>query len=130
MTTHRFIETSSYLTGTRSGKVWTCRMHFLNRGSLVRVEFDWTKVIRREEAFGDVLGFFHTHPRGLTRPSGRDVRTMQAWCDCFGKPLLCLIGITEPDDMEIHGYLFQNFRSRGRKVKLIAQDNQQIMLKE
>jgi proteasome lid subunit RPN8/RPN11 len=130
MTTTLFIETSSYLSGTRRGNVWTCRMHFLSRGSPVSVEFDWTTVMRREETLRDVVGFFHTHPRGLTRPSGRDVRTMQAWCDCLGKPLLCVIGIPGPDDMEIHGYLFRNFRSRGRKVALIARDEQQLMLKE
>jgi proteasome lid subunit RPN8/RPN11 len=96
----------------------------------VSVEFDWTKVIRREETFRDVLGFFHTHPQGLTRPSRRDVRTMQAWCDCLGKPLLCIIGEPGSADMQIHGYLFRNFRSRGRKVELMARDNQQIVFKE
>jgi proteasome lid subunit RPN8/RPN11 len=130
MTTTLQIETSSYLTGTRRGMVWTCRMHFLSRGSPVSVEFDWTKVIRREETFRDVLGFFHTHPQGLTRPSRRDVRTMQAWCDCLGKPLLCIIGEPGSADMQIHGYLFRNFRSRGRKVELMARDNQQIVFKE
>ena len=130
MTTTLFVETSSYLTGMYQGKVWTCRMHFLSQGNPVRVEFDWTTVMRREETFGDVAGFFHTHPLGLIRPSGRDIRTMRAWCDCLGKPLLCVIGVPCPGDMEIHGYVFRNYRSRGRKVALINQDNQQFVFRE
>ena len=94
------------------------------------VEFDWTTVMRREETLRDVLGFFHTHPRGLTRPSARDIRTMRAWCDCLGKPLLCAIGIPGPDDMKIRGYLFRNFRSRGRRVTLVNRDGQHLILKE
>jgi hypothetical protein len=124
------VETSSYLTGTRKAKTWTCRTHFLSHGSSARVEFDWEKVLKHEEAFGDVLGFFHTHPLGPTRPSRRDIKTMRAWCGCLGKPLLCIIGIFYPDDAEIYGYLFRNFRSRGRKVDLIAHAKDQMIFKE
>ncbi|MGD2269587.1 MAG: Mov34/MPN/PAD-1 family protein [Desulfobacterales bacterium] len=130
MTTTGFVETSSYLSGTRQRNTWTCRMHFLGRGSAARVEFNWKKVLQREETSGDVIGFFHTHPQGLTRPSRRDIKTMRAWCDCLGKPLLCIIGIPYADDTEIYGYLFRNFRSRGRKVDLIAHAKKQMIFKE
>lgn len=130
MITTEFVETSSYFTGTHMEKLWTCRIHFLSQGSYTRVEFDWAKVLNREETFDDVLGFYHTHPFGLTRPSRRDIKTMRAWCDCLGKPLLCVTGIPSPAKTDIYGYLFRNFRSRGRKVNLIAQDDRQMIFKE
>jgi len=125
-----FTESAYLLTGKRAGRTWPCRLNFLNRGSAVRVEFDWTVVMEREDAKGDVLGFYHTHPRGHTRPSRRDIRTMQAWCDCLGKPLLCILGIPEADNFEIFGYLFRNHRSRGRKIRLTAQGRNHITFKE
>lgn len=48
-------------------------------------------MLDREEANGDVIGFYHTHPSGMPRPSQRDDRTMHAWVGSFGKPLLCAI---------------------------------------
>lgn len=54
--------------------------------------FDGERVLRREEEHGDIIGFYHTHPQGLTSPSARDDKTMTAWSFCFGKPLLCIIG--------------------------------------
>jgi len=125
-----FLETASYLTGSREGKVWRYRLNFLSQGRPTRVEFDWAVVIKREEKYGDVTGFYHTHPFGLTRPSRRDIKTMKAWCDCLGKPLLCAIGIPKPDSIEILGYLFRNHRSLGRKVRLVGQDTGQIVFKE
>jgi proteasome lid subunit RPN8/RPN11 len=55
------------------------------------VRFDGDRVLRREERCHDVVGFFHTHPGLAAVPSVRDLRTMRAWCSCFGKALLCVI---------------------------------------
>jgi proteasome lid subunit RPN8/RPN11 len=71
----------------------------LENGRLVRwrtggpahVDFDGDWVLRREESRGDVAGFFHTHPVGVSGMSERDLRTMRAWASSFGKPLLCAI---------------------------------------
>jgi proteasome lid subunit RPN8/RPN11 len=60
-------------------------------GGAAHVDFDWAWVLRREEARGDVAGFFHTHPAGLSSMSERDRQTMGAWALSFGKPLLCAI---------------------------------------
>ena len=45
----------------------------------------------REEKYGDVVGFYHTHPDGFLEPSEQDRATMQAWAFSFGKPLICAI---------------------------------------
>ncbi|GAH74745.1 unnamed protein product [marine sediment metagenome] len=72
---------------------------YFNRGRLVKkvtgkpalVKFDGQWVLEREEKKGDILGFWHTHPNGTLEPSKRDLKTMQAWISCFGKPLFCVI---------------------------------------
>lgn len=60
-------------------------------GGPAHVDFDAAWVLKREETKGDVAGFFHSHPPGVPGMSGRDRRTMQAWAQCFGRPLLCAI---------------------------------------
>lgn len=60
-------------------------------GGAAHVEADGAWALRREEAKGDVAGFFHTHPPGVTGMSARDRLTMKAWVSAFGKPLLCAI---------------------------------------
>ncbi len=75
---------------TRDG-AWHAKMMWRRTGQPASVDFDWQKVMTREETKGDVVGFFHTHPSGFCEPSGRDDKTMMAWSTCFGKPLLCLI---------------------------------------
>jgi proteasome lid subunit RPN8/RPN11 len=77
--------------GHRRSGIWYGRLRQRQTGSPASVEFDWAWVMEREERFGDVAGFFHTHPPGLSTPSQRDLRTMRAWVSCFGKPLLCLV---------------------------------------
>ncbi len=89
--------------GQKRDKVWTGRMIMRSEGTPTSVSFDWASVLLREETFGDVLGFYHTHPRGVPLPSWRDVRTMKAWTTCFGKPLLCAIQSGEL----LAGYLFE-----------------------
>lgn len=61
------------------------------KGKRSSVEFSWRSVMRREERFGDVVGFYHTHPGSSPTPSERDVRTLNAWVIAFGKPMLCAI---------------------------------------
>jgi len=60
-------------------------------GNSHSVKFDWNWVLKREERKGDVIGFWHTHLDGNLDPSKRDRKTMEAWINCFGKPLLCVI---------------------------------------
>ena len=60
-------------------------------GNSASVKFDGQWALEREEKKGDILGFWHTHPDGTLEPSKRDLKTMQAWISCFGKPLLCVI---------------------------------------
>jgi proteasome lid subunit RPN8/RPN11 len=89
--TIKSIEECWILTGQRRGGVWLLRRRSYSTGQPASVTFNAAWVLAREELRGDVLGFLHTHPSGLPRPSARDVRTMRAWCTAFGKPLLCLI---------------------------------------
>jgi proteasome lid subunit RPN8/RPN11 len=84
-------EESSVLVGYRRGSLWYGRLRQRQVGTPTSVEFDWDWVLQREERYGDVIGFHHTHPPGLAAPSARDVRTMCAWVSSFGKPLLCVI---------------------------------------
>ncbi len=81
------------------------------------VEADWSWALSREEASGDVVGFFHTHPSVLgTYPSSRDTRTMRAWCIALGKPLLCVIS----DGDETSGYVYQPDHNEGERVMRVA----------
>jgi proteasome lid subunit RPN8/RPN11 len=103
------------LLGQRRGRVWYCRRVRVSSGDVVSVEFDGAWVLEREETHGDVVGFLHTHPDGPTSPSGRDVRTMRAWCAAFGKPLLCLILTPK----QVRGYRFNNDESPGERLALV-----------
>jgi hypothetical protein len=100
------------LLGRRRGRVWLGRRVQLQTGEITRVHFDGLWVLDREERRRDVIGFLHTHPEGLPRPSTRDVRTMRAWCSAFGKPLLCLIR----GPRGLAGYLFQHDKSEGEPL--------------
>lgn len=86
-----FIENCAILTGQYRGQIWYGRLRQFQSGAPGSVEFDWEWVMKREERYEDVLGFYHTHPASLTTPSERDLRTMCAWVSCLGKPLLCVI---------------------------------------
>lgn len=79
------------LVGRLQGPFWYARRRRPARGKPTSVEFDADWVLSREEANGDVVGFYHTHPGGPPGPSERDLRTMRAWSGAFGKTLLCLI---------------------------------------
>ncbi|HEX7900353.1 MAG TPA: hypothetical protein VF950_21475 [Planctomycetota bacterium] len=60
-------------------------------GGAAHVVADGAWALRREEARGDVAGFFHTHPPGVPGMSARDRETMRAWAGSFGKPLIAAI---------------------------------------
>ncbi len=65
--------------------------------------------MEREETKGDVVGFYHTHPSGMSAPSQRDHRTMRAWVSSFGKSLLCLIEA----DKKVRAYHYLDDSSKG-----------------
>lgn len=67
------------------------RFHSITEGHPCAVACDYKWALWREEHVGDVIGFLHTHPSFLARPSQRDVQTMMAWHLSFGKPMLCAI---------------------------------------
>lgn len=103
------------LVGHRRGRVWYARRLGRVEGAPTRVEFDAAAVLQREERRGDVVGFLHTHPAGLAKPSQRDLHTMRAWAACFGKPMLCLIDGTDG----LAGYCFDDDESDGRPLELV-----------
>ena len=109
------VEICWVLLGARRGRIWYARRARRTVGEPLRVEFDGPAALRREEKFGDVIGFLHTHPAGPPRPSDRDVRTMRAWCSAFGKPLLCAIAAGET----LAGYVFKDHRSKGLAASAI-----------
>ena len=103
------------LLGERRGRVWLGRRARRVSGERTVVRFDGAWALHREETRGDVVGFLHTHPDGPASPSARDVRTMQAWCLAFGKPLICLI--ESPDGLR--GYRFDGDESRGEALAVV-----------
>ncbi len=105
-------EESCVLVGSRKGGIWLGRLCKRQQGEAASVEFDWAWVLEREERRGDVIGFWHTHPFGLKGPSGRDIRTMNQWVDCLGKPLLCLIEVPG----KLAAYLFETSEDAGRSL--------------
>lgn len=111
-TVETVVEQCWTLLGERRGRVWLCQRMRRTSGERVRVRFDGTWVSQREERRGDVVGFLHTHPDGPASLSGRDVRTMRAWCLSFGKPLVCLIDSPEG----LRGYRFDDDESAGEAL--------------
>lgn len=74
-----------------------------NRGTPSSVDANWQWALRRQETVGDVIGFHHEHPSGLSKPSSRDTRTMSAWVDGEWIPLLCTISYGKYSDGTFHG---------------------------
>ncbi len=85
-------EIAYVLAGESRDGILLAKMLWKSKGSETSVQFDWKRVLEREESKGDLVGFFHTHPDGFTNASQRDDQTMESWSFCFGKPLLCVIG--------------------------------------
>jgi proteasome lid subunit RPN8/RPN11 len=99
-----FIERCWTLVGRRRGPFWLVRRVQSVDGNPSSVEFDPRWVLEREEARGDILGFYHTHPSSITVPSVRDSQTMHGWVSAFGKPLLCLIEANN----QVESYLYED----------------------
>jgi proteasome lid subunit RPN8/RPN11 len=103
------------LIGRCRGRVWLARRVRYRVGVVDSVCADGPWTLAREEKRGDVIGFMHTHPNGPARPSARDVRTMRAWCDALGKPLLCAIATPRG----LVAYRFDGHASRGRPLAVV-----------
>ena len=108
-------EESAIITGHHRGGIWLGRLRQHNAGAPTEVTFDWDWTLAREERYGDVLGFFHTHPGGFPTPSARDIRTMRAWVTCLGKPLLCVIASGD----RLSAYLFKDDEDNGQEVEAV-----------
>src|SRR5687768_13581826 len=106
------VEESWTLVGERRGGTWRARRLRYRSGEAARVVADGAWALRREESRGDVIGFMHTHPMGGLATSVRDVRTMRAWCDALGKPLLCVIATPSA----IGAWVFQDHESLGTRI--------------
>lgn len=113
------------LTGRCKGVTWRGRLRQGRVGGASSVEFDWAWVLEREDCRRDVIGFYHTHPAGLTAPSQRDVRTMRAWVSCLGKPLLCVI---ESGD-ELAAFLFETDESDGVSLAKVQRFPRSVVAK-
>ena len=118
------LEEAAVLVGYRRGDIWYGRLRQGWTGGAASVTFDWSWVLEREERYGDVTGFFHTHPAGPPTPSGRDVRTMRAWVSCLGKPLLCLIQSGD----EMGATLFRDDEDEGRPVSQVARFPRRVVV--
>jgi hypothetical protein len=117
-------EEAAVLVGYRRGDIWYGRLRRHWAGGTASVAFDWSWVLGREERYGDVIGFFHTHPAGLADPSERDVRTMRAWVSCLGKPLLCLV----ENGQHLSATLFETDADRGRALSAIERFPRRVIV--
>ena len=116
----REIERCWVLVGQQVGETtWRFRRRRLTAGEIASVETDWEWALKREDRYGDVIGFFHTHPYGAdVQPSSRDVRTMRAWCTALGKPLLCVIA----SGKLLEGHVFKNENQQSVQAKSILKE--------
>lgn len=83
------------LIGGWKDDLWWGKRVRSTEGHPVMVRFDPQYVMKREEKYGDVIGFIHTHPTFTAQYSNIDDRTMKAWVLSFGKPLVCCIQGTD-----------------------------------
>ena len=94
------------------------KRNFTTQDNKVGVEFDYKKVYDREDSRHDVMGFYHTHPKGCRYASEEDNITMKGWAKCLGKPLICIIrhdtDVDNEDDYSL--YFYDNFT--GAKINL------------
>lgn len=79
------------LVGFEDSGAFVARRVMRATGAPHSVRLDSARIFVREEKIGDVLGFWHTHPEGLTGESSQDESTMAAYCLSFGKPMLSII---------------------------------------
>lgn len=105
-------ERAAILVGYHQGSLWYGHLRVWSQGTPGEVAFDWAWVLAREERYGDIIGFYHTHPTGYPRPSERDRRTLHAWVSCLGKPLLCVIASGE----KLAAYRFATAEEKGQRL--------------
>jgi proteasome lid subunit RPN8/RPN11 len=117
-------EEAAVLVGYRRGDIWYGRLRGSWIGGATSVTFDWSWVLEREERYGDVIGFYHTHPAGMPTPSQRDVRTMRAWVSCLGKPLMCLIQSGD----ELSATLFRTDQDDGQPVSRVERFPRRVIV--
>lgn len=117
------LEVANVLLGEFIDGIWHARMVWRTRGTEVSVNFDGKRVLEREESKGDVIGFYHTHPEGFLGPSTRDDRTMDAWCFCFGKPILCVIETS----LGPNGWIYE-YGAKPRKVSRVQRFKSGILV--
>jgi hypothetical protein len=79
------------LQGKIERDLWWGKLLYQGEGTPVNVEFDYNKVYEIEDRDKSVIGFCHTHPGFTATPSMRDHATMNAWVQCLGKSLICII---------------------------------------
>jgi hypothetical protein len=120
------VEQCAVLIGRREGAIWRAILEQAAVGRPAEVEFDWAWTLEREEARGDVAGFYHTHPAGPAALSSRDVRTMRAWVGSLGKPLLCLI----ESDGDLAAYLFATDEDPGRRLSRASRSGVEIEVQD
>lgn len=118
------IEHAWTLVGATDGAGCRARRTRRRAGSPSTVTADGAWTLGREETRGDVVGFYHTHPHGPLRPSERDLRTMRAWCDALGKPLLCVIATPT----QVGAWRFTSHRSKGRRCPIRSLDNHSLLV--
>ena len=78
-------------------------------GTPTQVEVFYEDLLAREEAKGDIAGFYHTHPTFKATPSDLDDKTMVSWVISLGKPLISVIQGTD-------GVFAQVYFTNGGKV--------------
>jgi hypothetical protein len=119
-----FREKSAILIGRHQGRIWYARLRHPGEGGPASVEFDWKWALAREERYGDVIGFYHTHPAGSRTPSARDLRTMRAWVSCLGKSLVCVI----ESGTALAAYLFGTDEDHGSPLAEIQRFPRHIII--
>ncbi|MCP3685227.1 MAG: hypothetical protein GY861_21395 [bacterium] len=98
-------EISYALIGKILGPIAAGFLQYKTVGSESSVDVDYNSAMHREDAVGDVIGFYHTHIVKSTSPSDRDISFYRAWCHCFNKPLLCLI--SSSDRLFVRAFIFK-----------------------
>lgn len=86
-----------FIRGWKFGPYYLGWLDWHSKGTVASVDFDWEKAMK-----GNILGFYHSHPLGMTSPSTRDDRTMGAWVRAEGRSLLC--GIFSGKDQACYRY--------------------------
>lgn len=110
------------ITGKIFRRFFYGKMLYMSEGYPTQVKFDGDYVLKLEENQGNIIGFYHTHPKMMATPSSTDHETMHSWVSCFGKPLLCLI----EGSNGIKTYLYQDDESLPILIKKCVKINNKI----